>query len=179
MSHGDDLTPQEREALESLPRERMPGRLLEERTVQALHQRGFLRHQRMWTPARVGLAMAAGLALFMVGVFYGQTLVSAPGGTQEATQQQIKATHPSDAVQQAGTAYVTAMNSLTQMPDSTRNGEYARGREAALAVFREAAGEVVVLVPEDPLAGDILRRLDDVSMASDQGEDETSHVVWF
>jgi hypothetical protein len=179
MSRDDDLTPQEREALESLPRERMPGRLLEERTVQALHQRGFLRHQRMWTPGRVGLAMAAGLALFMVGVFYGQTLVSTPGSTQETQQQQMKATHPSDAVQQAGAAYVMAMSSLAQMPDSTRNGEYARGREAALAVFREAAGEVVVLVPEDPLAGDILRRLDDVSLTSDQEDEETSKVVWF
>jgi hypothetical protein len=179
MSHDDDLTPREREALESLPRERMPGRLLEERTVQALHQRGFLRHQRMWTPARVGLAMAAGLALFMVGVFYGQTLVTVPGETQKAQQQQWEATHPSDAVQQTGAAYVTALNSLAQMPDSTRNGEYARGREAALAMFREAAGEVVILVPEDPLAGDILRRLEDVSVAADQGEDEKSHVVWF
>lgn len=177
MSRDDELSPQEREALESMPRERMPGRLLEERTVQALYQRGFLRHRRMWTPVKVGLAMAAGLVLFVAGVLYGQARVSA--SVHGAQHQQWEAAHPSDAVQQAGTAYLTAMNSLAQMPDSTRNGEYARGREAALAVFREAAGEVVVLVPEDPLAGDILRRLDEVSLASEKSEGETSHVVWF
>jgi hypothetical protein len=178
MSRDDELTPQEREALESLPRERMPGRLLEERTVQALHQRGLLRHQRMWTPLRVGMAMAAGLALFMAGMLYGQMRVSQPGEPGRA-QQQWEATHPSDTVQQAGAAYLTAMSSLVQMPDSTRNGEFARGRDAALAVFREAAGEVIVLVPEDPIASDILRRLDEVSMVTDESEDETSHVVWF
>jgi hypothetical protein len=61
MSRDDELTPREREALKALPRERMPGRLLEERTVQALRQRGLLRARRSWTPVRVGMAMAAGL----------------------------------------------------------------------------------------------------------------------
>jgi hypothetical protein len=71
------------------------------------------------------------------------------------------------------------MNTLAQMPDSTRNGEYARGREAAMAVFREAAGEVVVLVPEDPLAGDILRGLEYSQATETTGDDDSRHIVWF
>ena len=40
--HDDDLSPDERAAFEALPRERDPGRMLEERTVQALRARGLL-----------------------------------------------------------------------------------------------------------------------------------------
>jgi hypothetical protein len=179
MSRDDELTPREREALKALPRERMPGRLLEERTVQALRQRGLLRARRSWTPVRVGMAMAAGLMLFMAGTLYGQWRVTQPEGAQTTQQQEWKASHPSDVVQQAGSAYISAMNTLAQMPDSTRNGEYARGREAAMAVFREAAGEVVVLVPEDPLAGDILRGLEYSQATETTGDDDSRHIVWF
>ena len=43
MLHDEDLTPEEAAELEALPRERMPSKLLEERTVQMLRQEGLIR----------------------------------------------------------------------------------------------------------------------------------------
>ena len=39
----NELTPAERELFAALPREREPGRLLEERTVRALREQGLLK----------------------------------------------------------------------------------------------------------------------------------------
>ena len=39
----DELTPEERKELEMLSRERVPSRILEERTVRALKARGLIR----------------------------------------------------------------------------------------------------------------------------------------
>jgi hypothetical protein len=69
----DELTPEERDALKSLPRERMPSAGLENRVVAAMRDRGALapapraRVIRLTTP-RVATLVAAGIAL-MIGAY--------------------------------------------------------------------------------------------------------------
>src|SRR6059058_1394565 len=74
----DELTPQERAMFAALPREREPGRLLEERTVRALREQGLLRATAApgrilrFPAAWISGAMAAGIALFLGGLATGQ-----------------------------------------------------------------------------------------------------------
>ncbi|HEX6790069.1 MAG TPA: hypothetical protein VF247_02050, partial [Candidatus Krumholzibacteria bacterium] len=69
----DELTPEERDALKSLPRERMPSAGLENRVVAAMRERGALapapraRVIRLTTP-RIATLVAAGIAL-MIGAY--------------------------------------------------------------------------------------------------------------
>src|SRR5690349_21240103 len=79
----NELTPAERELFAALPREREPGRLLEERTVRALREQGLLKapvqqadtRRRLRFPAAwISGAIAAGIALFLGGLATGQYL---------------------------------------------------------------------------------------------------------
>lgn len=66
----DELTPEEREALDSLPRERMPAGL-EARVVEAMREHGFLAKRRRaieLTNGRVAGVLAAGVAL-VIGAY--------------------------------------------------------------------------------------------------------------
>src|SRR5688500_7674429 len=87
----DGMTPDLRRALQALPRERDPGRLLEERTVRALRERGMIEAARAGGRVRriprawLGGAVAAGIALFASGLAMGQWM-----GTR-ATQQVVQA----------------------------------------------------------------------------------------
>lgn len=69
----DDLTPDELEALRALPREALPSDLLEERTVQALQERHWIRRRRVVpTPLAWSAAAAACLVFFVAGFAVGQ-----------------------------------------------------------------------------------------------------------
>src|SRR5215218_235212 len=109
----NELTPAERELFAALPREREPGRLLEERTVRALRERGLLQatqapahdaRRRLRFPAAwVSGAIAAGIALFLGGLATGQYL-GARHTTQVLSQvQQRDAQTAALMVQQTGT----------------------------------------------------------------------------
>lgn len=76
MHDDDTLTPAERQALRQLPRQVQPGDLLEERTVQALASRGWIRPRRR-IPAPLGWAAAAAACLlfFVVGFSLGRNRV--------------------------------------------------------------------------------------------------------
>jgi hypothetical protein len=78
--HDDELTPAEREAMRSLPREAHPGDLLEERTVRALAGRGWIRTRRR-IPAPLGwaAAVAACVLFFVAGFSIGKNRVEGPG----------------------------------------------------------------------------------------------------
>ncbi|HYC31661.1 MAG TPA: YciI family protein [Gemmatimonadales bacterium] len=68
-----ELTPRERDALARLPRGPAPPAELEEATVAALRARGLLRApSRRRRMLRAGLALAASVALFTVGVAVGR-----------------------------------------------------------------------------------------------------------
>jgi hypothetical protein len=70
----DQLTPAEAQRFAALPREAQPGYLLEERTVQALASRGWIRSRRL-VPAPLVWAGAAAacLVFFVAGFSVGQS----------------------------------------------------------------------------------------------------------
>jgi hypothetical protein len=170
----DELMPWERERMDELPREREPGRLLEERTVRALRQRGLLRphgvHRAWWATAA-----AAAIALFATGFAIGQRssigLASQLADGQKATME--LAQH----VQRTGSAYVAALAALAQVADSTNGSAVEQGREAAKAALYAAANEYAALAPRDPVASQILWLLPDARDA--QADTTRRSVVWF
>jgi hypothetical protein len=164
-----------------LPREREPGRLLEERTIATLRMRGLLRSRPRprFSPAWLAGAVAASIALFATGVAFGQWL-----GTRNTTNA-VLALSQTDAllaaaqVQRAGTQYVNALQMLAHFADST-NTMPAQGREVALSALYAAANEVVRFAPNDPIAGEILRGFQRVRLQQlAQPEQPARQIVWF
>ena len=178
----DELTPEEREGYARLPRERMPSRILEERTVRALKERGLIRsHPGGWgrvRPWMAATAVAASLALFASGVAVGQGM----GARQTASA--LAAIYPDEAaraaatVQSTGTAHRTALAALVEATRSAQPEEMERAREVALASFWASAAEIVRLAPDDPLAARILQELERAQHAG-AGAEATRNVVWY
>jgi hypothetical protein len=180
----EDLTPDLRNQLSALPREMDPGRLLEERTVRALRERGMIqaapggrvrRVPRSW----LGGAVAAGIALFASGLALGQWM-----GTR-ATVHVVEAARAPDTrqaalvVQQTGSAYVQAMARFAELSDSASTVQSAEGREVAARMLRAAADELIRIAPDDPLASAVLagfQRADSAQAARAGGK---QGVVWF
>jgi len=177
-----ELNPRERAEFEALPRERMPGRLLEERTVRSLRARGLLK-RHSWTGVRVpwlAAGLAASLALFASGVAVGQWLGSSTVANSLATAQQETAMQAAAAVQRAGSAYVTALMAFAAISDSTGDGAYMQGREAALNALYAAAYEMVQIDPTDPVAVTIREGLEQARLRWRQPSDTAiQRVVWF
>lgn len=178
-----NLTPRERAELEALSRERQPGRLLEERIVKTLRARGLLRNPRWIVPARIpwlAAGLAASIALFVSGVVVGQWLGSRTVAESVVTAQQRTAMETAAAVQQAGSAYVTALVALAELADGSSNGALAQGREAALNALYAAAFELVQMAPSDPVAVTIREGLGQTRLARPQPDrTATQSVVWF
>jgi hypothetical protein len=179
----DALSADERRAFDALSRERTPGRLLEERTVAALRARGILRaptaHRSPWRPRFILTAIAASLALFASGVGAGHWLASRPA--EPLAPAVADATESTLNVQRAGTAYVSALTQLVASADSADARETAQAREVALAALWAAAGEVVRLAPDDPVASQILRGFEQAGREQTRvGEPPpVRQVIWF
>ncbi len=180
----DQLTPSEKKAMEGLPRERMPSALLQKRVVGVLRERGFFRPAgRRYlevTAWRVALVCAASVVLVVGGFALGQW-TSSPGGggatfTLERNDLAIAAS-----VQQAGTAYVSALEELAMLTDSTRTEDVLQGREVALNALYAAAQEMIRIVPSDVLADQILTALEDMAMSDASAETDAAGrpVIWF
>jgi hypothetical protein len=179
----DEMTPELRRALQALPRERDPGRLLEERTVRALRERGMIETARADGRVRripmawLGGAVAAGIALFASGLAMGQWM-----GTR-ATEQVVQAVQAQNErqaallVQQTGSAYVQALGQLASMSDSGRAAP--QGREVATKMMRAAADELVRIAPDDPIAGAVLAGFERADSARAAGSGQKQRVVWF
>ncbi len=178
-----ELTSRERADFGALPRERQPGRLLEERTVRNLLARGLVRPPGRSIQLRapwLAAAVAAAAALFVSGVAVGQWLGSRTVAESMATEQRRTAMEAAAAVQQAGSAYVTALIALAEVADSSNNGAVAQGREAALTALYAAALELVQMVPSDPVAVTIREGLEQARFTNPQYEpNEIQSVVWF
>lgn len=183
MNDDHDLTPEERAAFAHLPREQVPGRMLEERTVHALRERGLLggRHHarppvwRTWPTAA-----AAAVALFVSGIAVGQWIGSRAVADSMAVASHQSALEAAAAVQQAGSAYVTALAALAEFADSTTTPGYVQGREVALTALYAAARELAQLTPDDPLAVAIRQRLESFRSTNGSGGIQDIHrVVWF
>jgi hypothetical protein len=178
-----DLTPAERAEFEALPRERLPGRLLEERTVQTLRSRGLLGHPVRALSTRISwlaAALAASIALFVSGVAVGQWLGTRTVAESMAVTQQQTTMQAAAAVQRAGSAYVTALMAFAAIADSSNNGAFSQGREAALNALYAAAFELVQIDPTDPVAVTIREGLEQARLEARQVDNSTiQSVVWF
>jgi hypothetical protein len=185
----DELTPDERALFAALPRERDPGRLLEERTVRALRDRGLV--QAAGKPKRVIRfhpgwltgAVAAGLALFLGGLATGEYMATRNVGEVVAAVQAHDQRQAAQLVQQTGSAYVQALAKLTQASNTTAGAQGQQGREVASAMLRAAADEVVRMNPNDPVATGILAAFDRAGArqraAARPDTAAKQSVVWF
>lgn len=165
-----ELTSEERAALGALPRERDPGRLLEERTVRALRDAGLLATppagsgrsipsegpsgRRAWWQSAA--AIAAGIALFAGGLSVGQVL-----GARQTADALHTVFEDADArlaarVQRAGSDYVAALAALSE-GEGRVTADSGQALEVALTALWAAANEIVGLAPDDPLAARILQ----------------------
>ncbi len=182
----DELSPAEREEYERLPRERMPSRILEERTVRALKRRGLLAsgssHLRWQRPWMVAAGIAAAVALFVSGMLVGQGM----GARQTADA--IAAIYPGETqraaarVQTRGSELAAALSQLAEAADSADSDDVELARQVALSAFWAAAAEVVRLAPNDPLAARILQELerqDEDGAEGGEGTGAARNVVWF
>lgn len=179
------LSAEEAAMFAALPRERAPGRHLEERTVRALESGGLLRG----TPSRFtsrgvpvwALALAASITLFVSGVVTGQWLGARTMANTLVAAQQATAMQTASLVQQTGSAYVMALVALAQLADSTSDPAVAQGREAALTSLHAAARELALLAPEDPLTLLLRDGLTRTAVMDGQGTVESNllSVVWF
>ena len=182
----DDLTPEERAMFAALPRERDPGRLLEERTVRALRERGLVhaaakpRRAIRFHAGWMSGAIAAGIALFLGGMSMGQHLATKSIATTIEQHDQRQA---AQLVQQTGSAYVQALARLSQASNTTTGVQGQEGREVAQAMLRAAADEVVRMSPNDPVATGILAAFDraGAQKAAAAAPDTASkeRLVWF
>lgn len=168
-----ELTADEREALEGLPHERMPSRMLEERIVHELRARGHLRSRPAWrVPASWRVAAAIGaLALFGSGVAVGQRM---DHGEEMVPRDGLTAALH---VQRTGTEFVNSISAIVE--SSADRSQLAQAEQAALATFLGAASEIARLAPDDPLANEVLRALQNLQAIPNATKEEVRHVVWF
>ncbi|MFH1841837.1 MAG: hypothetical protein ABIF77_01405 [bacterium] len=178
-----DLTPAEREAFAKLSRERQPSDLLEESTVQILRQRGLLasrpQHGLVLSPAWLATAAAAVLALvfgsFAVGQWTGSRQTS---DTILALHEQGNAQAVAQ-VQQASSEYLTALTNLVRLAATANANERSQVRDAALTSLYSAAGQVVQLAPNDPMAARILQAFERSEIDTTGAAEDHHQVIWF
>lgn len=182
MSHEDELTQAEREALARLPRELDPPRALEERTVRALRAEGSLTHAR-WSRRsgpRFLMAAAAAVLLYLGGVVTGQWLTTRQTVNALNRMQRDNAMQAAALVQRTGTAYAEAIAALSRLPASSDSQYVRQGREVALTALYAAANEMIRLSPDDPAVMRMVQVLEHEREPSDSARtSEPRRVVWF
>ena len=179
--HDDELGAGLQEALRSLPRERAPGRLLEERTVRALRAQGLVEARR--GPGRIprawlAAAAAAGVALFTGGLALGQQLGAARADETIARMREESDRRTAAALRETGSAYVAALAAVRQ--DGAPVNPQARAE--VTRVLHAAASEVARIAPDDPVATGILVGLDRAAQQRQRTPGDTvgnERVVWF
>lgn len=178
-----ELSRDERAGFEALPRERAPSRILEERTVKALVDRGLIRSRRHRFALRApwaAAAIAASLAFFVSGVVVGQWM----GSRQTANALAALYSDPTDRaaalVQSTASAQRAALSDLVDAARSAQPEDVERAREVAFAALWAAAAEIARLDPDDPAAARILLELKRARLGETEREPEgVRSVVWF
>ncbi len=81
----DELSNEEREAFAALDRKKIPPHFLEERIVRALKESNLIRSQVVWRTnvIKIGSAVAASVALLMIGLTLGVWWKSIPAANQK------------------------------------------------------------------------------------------------
>jgi len=153
----DELTPSEKEVLESLPKEKIPSAFLEERVVRALKQQGLLRsreghHIVRITGWRIAGAVAACAVFVVCGFALGFWASGRPVYVSQTLSPGANGVPVAFSVQEAGTDYILALERLAAYSDSTRSEEARQGREVALNTLYAAADQMARIVPRDVLA---------------------------
>jgi hypothetical protein len=174
-----EWTDAEREALDRLPRNLDPGRMLEERTVAELKRRGLLRDPAARVggrprlhPAWWAAGIAAALALFFGGLAAGQARSGISADDLVAALRSAEAADRPSLIQQTGSLYVESLAGLTfarQDPETV-----GIGVEVGLAALYAATYEMARLYPDDPRFRQVLEALE----ASPIGDSETD-TQWF
>jgi hypothetical protein len=200
-----ELTPEEKMAFQRLAREAEPSRILEERIVRSLREEGVLGHGairgsgaggisgggRWYRPWMAAVSVAASLVLFSSGVVLGQWM-----GSQSTTQafMQVReqdATQLALRIQEAGSAYVSALAALSELRVAGLGEEGAgagasqagtdlqQGREVALGALYGAANELVRMSPGDADVLRVLQILEERRAREEGWGGEDRNVVWF
>jgi hypothetical protein len=181
-----ELTPSEKKALETLPRDCIPRVGLEDRVVRALRDRGLLERPRRrvieLTTRRIA-AFAAACLVLLAGCFaLGQWV-----GTHQIERNEFVAPETGDMsvaeiLQQTGSAYVLALQRFAELSVSVNEDQAAEGREIALTTLYTAADQVTRLVPKNELARQLLVAIaanPDATTALKGGEAVTRGVIEF
>ena len=206
MTHDEiEWTDKEREALDRLPREIDPGRLLEERTVAALKERGLLgrsraggttadaagadRPRRDGSGARAGGTRrsarpfhpawwAAGLAAALALFFAGLATGQARAGV--TTEDLMTALRSAEAAERPSLIQHTGslyVDAIAGLATATADREaVGTGVEVGLTALYAAAYELARLHPEDPRLRQVLDVLE--QQPQTDGDPETD-VHWF
>lgn len=184
----DELSRAEGRAFDALPREKNPPRHLEDRVVAALRARGTLptpltvaRSRRtggmkFWIPA----AAAAAVAIFASGFAFGQ-LVGTSRGVDLAVRvgSQVSATEAAARLESIGSRYVEALAALSQQASDTSNTAVRDSvRTVAIRVLGQAAEEMALIAPDDPLAAAVLRGMNQRNRVG-QPAAPSRNVVWY
>lgn len=181
----DELSPAEVAALASLPREVEPRPALEDRTVAALQARGILptpitaapSHRRgagarrVWIPVAAAAALAIFASGMAAGMFLGQR------STMSAIRFGASATEAAARMERVGDRYIQALTALSRS-DSLAPAVRDSVRTVALRVLGEAAQEMALIAPDDPLAAAVLRGLSQRDRQQNP-EAATRSVVWY
>ena len=169
-----ELTAAEKKALEELPRNRVPSRVLEDRLVGVLRERGFLNPPRRRiieiTAGRIAAVAAACLVLLAAGFALGQWVGARQLVSDDPILQGRDDFSVAASLQQKGSAYLRALQRFAELPNSIDSNQANQGREIALSTLCAAADEVTRLVPQDVLAGQLSAALDTDSDARSIGE---------
>jgi len=186
----EELTREERAALDALPRERIPPAALEERVVGALRTEGLLAgrgdsvaRRGRGRPGWMAAAVAAGLALFASGVVVGQW--NAGRGMAEAVSAALDhGGGPAQAatqVQEAGSEYVRAVAHLAELAGTdAADHDVLSGTEAARVALHAAALELARLSPDDATLRLVLAVLEErVRAGADTTTAAARKTIWF
>jgi hypothetical protein len=171
----DELTPSEKQALESLPKERVPSAFLEERIVRTLEHHGVLgspraQHFIRITGWRIAGAVAVCAAFVVCGFALGFWASARPVFVSQRSASANNDVPVAFSVQEAGSDYILALERLAAYSDSTKNEEAREGREVALNTLYTAADQMVKIVPRDVLARCIVSAI----ATTEQGEPDRS-----
>lgn len=199
-----DLTPEEEMAFQRLPREAEPSRILEERIVKSLRGEGFLGAKQVeatrtkravggtWLrPWMAGAAVAASLVLFASGVFFGQRMGSMTTAQAFIQVREQDAAQLALSIQEAGSAYVSALAALGRLGADGRRDEppgqsaslegvdLRQGREVALGALYGGVNELARMNPEDTDLLRILQILEERQAREEGRGGDDRNVVWF
>jgi hypothetical protein len=156
--HEVEWTPEERAALDALPRQMAPPPALEERTVGALRRMGVLGD--VPRRARPGGAWWVAAAAAAVAVFLGGVQVGQRQGTRLAVET-ITAVRGGDArdaaadVQRTAGAYLSALAILAERMPAADSAAVDQARQVVQAALAAAAREALRVTPDDAMAAAI------------------------